>query len=51
MAEEKYTCNKCGQTFEKRPEKHQCPLCGSPDVKQSSEQTASSCCGANTRFT
>ena len=41
MAEEKYTCNKCGMTFEKKPDKHQCPLCGSLDVKQASEQTGS----------
>ena len=50
MAEEKYTCNKCGMTFEKKPDKHQCPLCGSLDVKQASEKPAASGCGAKTRF-
>jgi len=50
MAEEKYTCNKCGMTFEKKPDKHQCPLCGSLDVKQASEKPAASGCEAKTRF-
>lgn len=51
MAENKYTCNKCGQTFEKKSDKRECPLCGSADVKQSSEQTGASGCGTRTRFT
>jgi len=48
---DKYTCNKCGQTFEKKPDKHECPLCGSLDVKQTPESTGASGCGARTRFT
>lgn len=52
MAEEKYTCNKCGKTFEVKPEssKTACPICGSLDSSKSSEQTASSGCGKTTRF-
>ena len=52
MAEEKYTCNKCGKTFEAKPEssKTACPICGSLDSSKSSEQTASSGCGKTTRF-
>jgi rubrerythrin len=52
MAEEKYTCNKCGKTFESKPEssKTACPICGSLDSRKSSEQAASSGCGKSTRF-
>ena len=48
---DKYTCNKCGQTFEKKPDKHECPLCGSLDVKQIPEPPSASGCGTRTRFT
>ena len=52
MAEEKYTCNKCGKTFEAKsePSKVVCPICGSADSSKSSEQAASSGCGKTTRF-
>ncbi len=52
MAEEKYTCNACGKTFDKAPEndKSACPQCGSLDSRKASEP-ASLGCGKNTRFT
>jgi len=52
MAEEKYTCNKCGKTFEAKSEsiKTACPICGSLDSRKWPEQAASSSCGKSTRF-
>lgn len=50
MAEENYTCNTCGKTFEIKPAtKRACPVCGSLDIRKASE-TASSGCGKSTRF-
>jgi rubrerythrin len=52
MAEEKYTCNRCGKTFEGKPDsgKDACPICGSLDSRKSSEQPVSSECGKSARF-
>jgi rubrerythrin len=51
MAEEKYTCNKCGKTFDGKADSNKpaCPICGSVDSRKSSEP-ASSGCGKSTRF-
>ncbi len=49
MAEEKYTCNRCGKSFEKKPGAQDavCPECGSPDSREASDASG---CGKSARF-